>query len=37
MLIEGRKMGNSSLKMLPPLYIHKQNGDYTDEVLKMFE
>lgn len=37
MLIEGRKMGNSSLKMLSPLYIHKQNGDYTDEVLKMFE
>jgi tRNA1(Val) A37 N6-methylase TrmN6 len=36
LLIEGRKNGNSGLKILPPLYSHKSNGDYTDEVMAMF-
>ncbi len=35
-LIEGRKNGNSGLKIEPPLYTHKENGEYSDEVLKMF-
>lgn len=36
-LIEGRKAGNTGLKLLPPLYAHNDDGSYTDEVLKMFE
>lgn len=36
-LIEGRKNGNVGLKLLPPLYVHSEDGSYTDEVLKMFE
>ncbi len=36
-LIEGRKNGNVGLKVLPPLYIHYEDGNYTKEVLKMFE
>ena len=36
-LIEGRKNGKVGLKLLPPLYVHNDNGSYTDEVLKMFE
>lgn len=36
-LIEGRKNGKVGLKLLPPLYIHNDDGSYTNEVLKMFE
>ncbi len=36
-LIEGRKNGRVGLKILPPLYVHHENGNYTEEVLKMFE
>ena len=36
-LIEGRKNGNVGLKILPPLYVHNDDGSYTEEVLKMFE
>ena len=36
-LIEGRKNGNIGLKLLPPLYVHNEDGSYTNEVLKMFE
>lgn len=35
-LIDGKKNGNAGLKILPPLYIHNEDGSYTDEVLKMF-
>ena len=37
MLIEGRKNGKVGLKLLPPLYVHNEDGSYTEEVLKMFE
>ena len=37
LLIEGRKNGKPGLKMLPPLYSHTENGDYTDEIKKFFE
>lgn len=37
MLIEGSKNGNPGLKILPPIYSHLDNGDYTDEVKKFFE
>ena len=36
MLIEGSKNGNPGLKVLPPIYTHLDNGDYTDEVKKYF-
>lgn len=36
-LIEGRKNGNSGLKILPPLIVHNNDGEYTDEVKKMFK
>lgn len=36
-LIEGTKNGNSGLKILSPLYVHDLNGDYLEEIKKMFE
>ena len=35
-LIEGRKNAKSGIKFLPPLFVHNNNGDYTEEVLKYF-
>ena len=37
LLIEGRKNGNPGLKILPPLYTHNSNDEYTEEVRKMFK
>lgn len=37
MLIEGSKNGNPGLKILPPIYSHQENGEYTEEVKKYFE
>ena len=37
MLIEGSKNGNPGLKILPPIYSHKESGEYTEEVKKYFE
>ena len=37
LLIEGRKNGKAGLKILPPLYSHKEDGNYTDEIKKFFE
>lgn len=37
MLIEGSKNGKPGLKILPPIYSHQDNGEYTDEVKKYFE
>jgi len=31
------KNGKSGLTILPPLIINKENGEYTDEILKMFK
>lgn len=36
LLIEGKKNGNSGLKVLPPLYVHNADGSYTEEVKKYF-
>lgn len=36
-LVEARKNGGVGLKVLPPLYVHEENGNYTEEVLKMFQ
>ena len=35
-LIEARKNGKEELKILKPLYVHNDDGTYTDEILKMF-
>ena len=37
LLVEGSKNGNPGLKVLPPLYTHLDNGDYTNEIKKYFE
>jgi tRNA1(Val) A37 N6-methylase TrmN6 len=35
-LIEGTKNGKEGLKILPPLYVRNEEGEYTEEVRKMF-
>lgn len=35
-LIEGVKNGKSGLKVLPPLIIHDKDGNYCEEIKKMF-
>ena len=35
-LVDGRKNGKPGIKILSPLYVHKDNGEYTDEILKIF-
>ncbi len=37
MLIEGSKNGKPGLKILPPIYTHLENGEYTEEIKKYFE
>lgn len=37
LLIEGIKNGNNSLTILPPFISHKDNGEYSDEVLNLFK
>ncbi len=36
LLIEGTKNGKPGLKILPPLYIHKEDGSYTEQVYQYF-
>lgn len=35
-LIEGRKNGNVGLKILSPIIVHRENGEYRDEIKKIF-
>ena len=35
-LIEGSKYGGQFLKWEPSLYVHEENGDYTDEINKIY-
>ena len=37
MLIEGSKNGRPGMKILPPIYSHQDNGEYTEEVKRYFE
>lgn len=37
LLVEGKKNGKPGVKILPPLYVHNEDGKYTNEVLKYFE
>lgn len=36
-LIEGTKNGKPGIKILSPLYVHNEDGSYTEEVKSMFE
>ncbi|EHJ57248.1 hypothetical protein HMPREF9318_01450 [Streptococcus urinalis FB127-CNA-2] len=37
LLIEAIKDGSlSGFKILPPLFVHKENGDYTDEIHRIY-
>lgn len=36
-LIEGSKNGNPGLKILPPLYVHDEEGRYLEEIEEMFK
>ena len=37
LLIEAIKDGSTDgLKILPPLFVHKENGDYTDEIYEIY-
>lgn len=36
-LIEGKKNGNKGLRVLNPLFVHEDNGDYRKEILDMFK
>ena len=36
-LIEGIKNGRAGLKLLPPLYVHNNDGSYTEIINKMFK
>lgn len=37
MLIEGIKNGKSTLKIMPPIIAHLENGEYTEELKKYFQ
>ncbi len=37
LLIEGKKNGNPGVKILPPLFVHLENGSYTKEIQNYFE
>lgn len=36
LLIEGAKNGNQGIKVLEPLYVYDEKGEYTEEILKRF-
>lgn len=35
-LVDGRKNGKTGLKVLSPLYVHNEDGNYREEILKIF-
>ena len=36
-MIEAVKNGRPSIKVENPLYVYKENGEYTDEILKIYD
>lgn len=36
LLIKGTRDGGADLKMMPPLYIYDQNGNYSDEINQIY-
>lgn len=37
LLIEATKNGNPGMKIMKPLYVHLENGEYTEEIKKYFK
>lgn len=37
LLVEGMKNGNPGIKIMPPLYTHLENGEYTEQIKKYFQ
>src|SRR3712207_7759814 len=37
LLLEAVKYGKASLQILPPLFANKEDGGYSEEILRMFE
>ena len=37
LLVEGSKNGKPGLKIMPPIYAHLENGDYTEDIKRFFE
>lgn len=37
LLVEGVKNGKPGIKILPPIYAHNENGEYSETVKKYFE
>ena len=36
-LIEGRKGGNPRMTVEPPLIVYEKDGDYTKELLQIYD
>jgi tRNA1(Val) A37 N6-methylase TrmN6 len=36
LLVEGARGGNKELKFMDPLYIHNENGEYTEEIYRIY-
>lgn len=36
-ILEGTKNGHVGLKVLPPIIVHKEDGNYTDEIVNIFK
>jgi len=36
LLIEGARGGNKELKFMDPLYIRDENGEYTEEIHRIY-
>ncbi|HHW36370.1 MAG TPA: tRNA1(Val) (adenine(37)-N6)-methyltransferase [Bacillales bacterium] len=35
LLVEGTKYGKEGLKILPPIYVYKENNEYTEEMVEI--
>ena len=36
-LIEGKKNGKPGLRILKPVYVHDEDGNYKEDIKKLFE
>ena len=36
-IIDGTKNGNPGLKILNPIIVHNENGEYNEEIKKIFK
>ena len=35
-LVEGRRDGKSGMRVLPPLCVYNEHGEYSEEMLKIY-